>query len=276
MLLHSSGKSCSLFNLTPQHRASAPFTPLHRVVTRRQQPRFSQPCIAGAASSSFSSGGEPAPEGGFQPFPRTRERNPYKLLGLSKDASFEEVQNARNFLYEQYRWHEPSRESIELAFEAILKETYKARRRFGFRPPRTGRREDIIGDPDVVPLSKKIRNMFDPTVTARTLVNEGAVYIGLALWTLFSSDQSFPLAGAFAYSVYRFQSKRIKANPEGPFFGGNAIVGAVLTTAINIAIACAVMSFISAPLANLLDSSMRQVGGCFVILIAGALAIYLK
>jgi ATP-dependent HslUV protease ATP-binding subunit HslU len=40
---------------------------------------------------------------------------------LPKDASFEEVQNARNFLYEQYRWHEPSRESIELAFEAILK-----------------------------------------------------------------------------------------------------------------------------------------------------------
>jgi hypothetical protein len=37
-----------------------------------------------------------------------------------------------------------------------------------------------------------------------------------------------------------------------------------------------VMSFISAPLATLLDSSMRQVGGCFVILIAGALAVYLK
>eukprot|EP00983_Pelagomonas_calceolata_P009449 305822-Pelagomonas_calceolata.AAC.1 len=100
MLLHASGVSCSAFNLTPHRTGNALFTPLHRVVTRaasikrgkthqtpllfcpgddrRQQPRFSQPCIAGAASSSFSSGGEPAPESDFQPFPRTKERNPYK------------------------------------------------------------------------------------------------------------------------------------------------------------------------------------------------------
>lgn len=48
----------------------------------------------------------------------------HRLLGLPKDASFEEVQSARNYLFEQYRWHEPSRESIELAFEAILKVEY--------------------------------------------------------------------------------------------------------------------------------------------------------
>lgn len=45
---------------------------------------------------------------------------PYcRLLGLGKDAAFEEVQDARNYLYELYRWHEPSREAIELAFDRI-------------------------------------------------------------------------------------------------------------------------------------------------------------
>lgn len=39
---------------------------------------------------------------------------------MSRDASFEEVQEARNFLVEQYNRHEPSRESIELALDAIL------------------------------------------------------------------------------------------------------------------------------------------------------------
>lgn len=39
---------------------------------------------------------------------------------MSRDASFEEVQEARNFLVEQYREHEPSRECIELALDAIL------------------------------------------------------------------------------------------------------------------------------------------------------------
>ena len=76
----------------------------------------------------------------------------------------------------------PSPSWIHCSHPFIPQDTYKARKRSGFKPPRTGRREDVIGDPDAVPLSKKFRNLFDPTVTARTLVNEGAVYAGLAIW----------------------------------------------------------------------------------------------
>jgi hypothetical protein len=61
---------------------------------------------------------------------------------------------------------------------------------------------------------------------------------------LFSTDQSFPLAGAFAYSVYQFQSKRVKRDPEGPFFGGNAIVGAIFSTLCCLAIACGVSALL--------------------------------
>lgn len=57
---------------------------------------------------------------------------------------------------------------------------------------------------------------------------------------LFSADQSFPLAAAFIYSVYQFQQKRIKREPEGPFFLGNPMAGAIITTVINCALACAV------------------------------------
>lgn len=159
----------------------------------------------------------PAPAHARTPPPPTR------LLGLSKDASFEEVQDARNFLFEQYRWHEPSRESIELAFEAILKvgasvwcwalgcevhpvgcfaltltahpsspaphrhepahqDTFKARTKFGFRPPRTGRGTDARGEPAPWTLERRFRNLFDPTISTTAMINEGAVYVGLALW----------------------------------------------------------------------------------------------
>lgn len=57
---------------------------------------------------------------------------------------------------------------------------------------------------------------------------------------MFSLDQSFPLAGAFAFSVYKFQQKRVKRDPEGPYFAGNPIVGALLSTLINLALACGV------------------------------------
>jgi hypothetical protein len=61
---------------------------------------------------------------------------------------------------------------------------------------------------------------------------------------LFSTDQGFPLAAAFAYSVYQFQSKRVKRNPEGPFFGGNAIVGAIFSTLCCLAVACGVSALV--------------------------------
>ena len=44
-----------------------------------------------------------------------------------------------------YRHHERSRESIELAFEKILKTSLKNREKFGFQPPKTGRRSDRKG-----------------------------------------------------------------------------------------------------------------------------------
>jgi hypothetical protein len=63
---------------------------------------------------------------------------------------------------------------------------------------------------------------------------------GVAYRVLFSTDQGFPLAAAFAYSVYQFQSKRVKRNPEGPFFGGNAMIGALFSTLCCLAVACGV------------------------------------
>ncbi len=40
--------------------------------------------------------------------------------------------------------------------------------------------------------------------------------------------------------MYKFQNKRVKRDPEGPFFGGNPIVGAILTTVIVLGACCGV------------------------------------
>eukprot|EP00877_Chromochloris_zofingiensis_P009418 jgi/Chrzof1/472/Cz01g17020.t1 len=198
-----------------------------------------------------------------------------ELLGIQQDASFEEIQDARNFLYEQYKLHEPSKDAIELAFDTVLQEKLKRRHKFGFKPPKTGSRKDVVGE-ERISLWQRVLDLFDNTVTTRTLINEGFVFGIFALWTLFSSDQSFPLAGAFAYSVYQFQTKRVKRNPEGPYFGGNPIVGAIVSTLICLAIACGVMAVTLTPLTAVLSQSGRQVGGFITIAVLGALGIYLK
>jgi len=62
-------------------------------------------------------------------FPRYRIRDPYKLLGVDRDASEEEIRSARNFLIQQYAGHEPSEEAIEGAYEKIIMKSYQQRKK---------------------------------------------------------------------------------------------------------------------------------------------------
>lgn len=55
--------------------------------------------------------------------------DPYKRLGVTRDASEEEITSARNFLLQQYAGHEQSVESIEAAYEKILMASFKARKK---------------------------------------------------------------------------------------------------------------------------------------------------
>lgn len=55
--------------------------------------------------------------------------DPYKRLGVTRDASEEEIRGARNFLLEQYAGHEASMESIEAAYEKILMKSFRERKR---------------------------------------------------------------------------------------------------------------------------------------------------
>lgn len=55
--------------------------------------------------------------------------DPYKRLGVTRDASEEEIRGARNFLLEQYAAHEASMESIEAAYEKILMKSFRERKK---------------------------------------------------------------------------------------------------------------------------------------------------
>ncbi|GBF95022.1 hypothetical protein Rsub_07523 [Raphidocelis subcapitata] len=210
----------------------------------------------------------------LKPFPRRRERDPYRLLGIEREASFDEVQDARNYLFERYKWDEPSREAIEAAFDTLLQTHYKQRQRFGFQPPGVrSRSAPRAGAPSAF---GRVGALFDPTVTGRTIVNEGAVFGAFAVWVLFSSDSSFPLASTFVYSVYQFQQKRLKRDPEGPFFMGNPMVGAVFATLCTLALGCGLMAVLATPLSTVLGQSARQVGAFITIVVMGVLGMWLR
>lgn len=61
-------------------------------------------------------------------FPRINVRDPYKRLGISREASEEEIQAARNFLIQKYAGHKPSVDAIESAHDKIIMQKFYERK----------------------------------------------------------------------------------------------------------------------------------------------------
>lgn len=55
-------------------------------------------------------------------------RDPYKRLGISPEASEDEIQAARNFLIQRYAGHKPSVDSIESAHDKIIMQKFYERK----------------------------------------------------------------------------------------------------------------------------------------------------
>ncbi|KAG6401205.1 hypothetical protein SASPL_138053 [Salvia splendens] len=61
-------------------------------------------------------------------FPRINVKDPYKRLGISKEASEEEILAARNFLIQTYGGHKPSVDAIEAAHDKIIMQKFYERK----------------------------------------------------------------------------------------------------------------------------------------------------
>lgn len=55
-------------------------------------------------------------------------RDPYKRLGISREANEDEIQAARNFLIQRYSGHKPSVDAIESAHDKIIMQKFYERR----------------------------------------------------------------------------------------------------------------------------------------------------
>ncbi|MEA5513300.1 CPP1-like family protein [Nodularia sp. UHCC 0506] len=63
------------------------------------------------------------------------DQNPYEKLGVSEDASFDEIQDARNRQLEQYNGDAKSLELIEVAYDAILMDRLRMRQEGKIKVP---------------------------------------------------------------------------------------------------------------------------------------------
>jgi hypothetical protein len=180
--------------------------------------------------------------------PRLREKDPFKILGIPNDSDFEEVQAARNFLIQEYREHEASREKVELAYERIVNESFRMRKRKGYRPSR-GKRGEKVAFELPPTWSERVLDLVDKGVTAADAARDMLIFTALGVWAAFAFPiNAAPTMFTLLFAVFRTTNKRTRRNPEGPFFGGSAVFGAVFTNLL--------FMFITFVLGNLISVSL--------------------
>ncbi|AFY31686.1 CPP1-like family protein [Calothrix sp. PCC 7507] len=149
------------------------------------------------------------------------DQNPYEKLGVSEDASFDEIQDARNRLLEQCGGDAKRLEAIEVAYDAILMERLRMRQEGKIKVPERIRfPETRVQSLPKESLTQReqspawLQRMLDQPTPADVLL-PGAWYLGLSTISVFypaAGDQVLQLAlvvgvGISIYFLNRKENK---------------------------------------------------------------------
>ncbi|KAH9625983.1 hypothetical protein KSS87_008662 [Heliosperma pusillum] len=130
----------------------------------------------------------------FDVFPRINIKDPYKRLGISSEASEEEIQAARNFLLQRYAGHQPSVDAIEAAHNKIIMQQFHERRRPKLHIKKKVR--DLTQSRYVQAVMNRFRNPAD----AKFIVKTAIAFLVLGVLTvLFPTEEGPTLQG---WSIY--------------------------------------------------------------------------
>ncbi|MEN9206739.1 MAG: CPP1-like family protein [Gloeomargarita sp. GMQP_bins_120] len=119
------------------------------------------------------------------------ETNPYAQLGVSEDASFEEVQAARAQLLRECQGDEKRAQVVEMAYDAILMDRLRQRQEGRIKVPEriryaerhmvaTAEKSDVR-TATLPAWAEQLRNWID-TPTTTDVVWTSLVYAGLGFW----------------------------------------------------------------------------------------------
>mmetsp|Transcript_38444 Transcript_38444/g.95362 ORF Transcript_38444/g.95362 Transcript_38444/m.95362 type:complete len:282 (+) Transcript_38444:41-886(+) len=156
----------------------------------------------GAAGGDAAMGG-----GSMEVFPRTKERDPYRRLGIGKEATYEEVQDARNYLVEQFSGHTAGVEAIEQAFDKIIQEKLSSRKKV----KGLNIKKRKAGEEYVPPFLERFQAMF-ARPDNQTIVRRAVLYAIMGGWAIVqstaASGPAFQMAISFGLCVYFLNTKR--------------------------------------------------------------------
>ncbi|XP_061343791.1 protein CHAPERONE-LIKE PROTEIN OF POR1, chloroplastic isoform X2 [Gastrolobium bilobum] len=108
------------FSMAGKHKQGMGFLRVERLKWNRRQVQL----VKSAMDASYGDMTNDA----SAVFPRINVGDPYKRLGISREASEDEIQAARNFLIQKHAGHKPSVDAIESAHDKIIMQKFYERR----------------------------------------------------------------------------------------------------------------------------------------------------
>ncbi|KAL3637459.1 hypothetical protein CASFOL_018627 [Castilleja foliolosa] len=179
------------------------------------------PCVKCAMDSTFGD----ATNDSTAIFPRINVRDPYKRLGISKEASEDEIQSARNFLIQTYSGHKPSVDAIESAHDKIIMQSFYDRKKPKLNIKKKVR--DVTQSKYVQAVSNRFR-----TPSTSVLVKTSVAFVALGVLTvLFPTEEGPTLQVAISLMVTMyFLYERLKSKLRAFLYGemvrnGNIVRG---------------------------------------------------
>jgi len=171
---------------------------------KRQATSFkaSTVCMADAAAAP---GGESFDEYAVVVFPRTKERDVWRRLGVSKEATYEEIQEARNYLVNEHKTHPEGVEAIETAFDKIIDIKLKERKKVGkisLKP----KKEAVEGG-----WQQRLNEQIAQNVPQKLILQRAFIYAFIAVWSVYANAATgpvFQVLCAFGLTAYYIMEKR--------------------------------------------------------------------
>ncbi|PIA57620.1 hypothetical protein AQUCO_00600384v1 [Aquilegia coerulea] len=150
-------------------------------------------------------------------FPRINVRDPYKRLGISQEASEEEIQAARNFLINEYAGHKPSVDAIESAHDKIIMQQFHDRRR-----PKLNIKKKVK-DVTQSRIVQAVTSRFQTPATKYILTTATVFAILGVLTVLFPTEEgpTFQVAISLLATIY-FIYGRLKSKMRALLYGVGA------------------------------------------------------
>ncbi|MBW4521600.1 MAG: CPP1-like family protein [Scytolyngbya sp. HA4215-MV1] len=144
------------------------------------------------------------------------EQSPYEKLGVTESASFDEIKEARDRLFEQCEGDGQLREAIESAYDAVLMDRLRMRQEGKIKVPDRIRFPEKITPTPVTPIpeaSKQspdwLKRMVD-TPSQQDIWLPAGLFVGLAAISGFTTLAPLALALGVLVSIYFLNRKENK------------------------------------------------------------------